>query len=244
MAEIKRENIYRSLPFIYNHLMKRIRYDFWSDYLFQLTSKYVSTNASVLELAAGNCQLAKFMATKYPDLIVSDISNKMLESSYDLTLKKVCCDMSCLPFKRHFDMIYMTFDSINYLLSKKSTLAFLKNIKESLCDNGIFTFDASLERNSISHVSQPVRQAVYNGFSYVHKSSYNKKTRVHKNIFNITFPDGEIHKEIHKQKILEFYDYFDLIERAGLFVVECFDAFTFKTGRAKSKRVQFVIKKS
>ena len=112
-----------------------------------------------------------------------------------------------------------------------------------LCDNGIFTFDASLERNSISHTSQPVRKATYNGFRYVHKSIYNKKSRIHKNIFDIISPDGKIYKEIHKQKILEYYDYFDLIERAGLYVVECFDAFTFKNGRAGSKRIQLVVKK-
>ena len=125
MSGIKRENIYQSLPAIYSHLMKRIRYDFWADYLFQLTSKYISKNASVLELAAGNCQLAKFMVLKYPDLIVSDISSKMLKSSEEVALRKVCCDMACLPFNKCFDMIYMTFDSINYLLSKKETLFFL-----------------------------------------------------------------------------------------------------------------------
>ena len=223
--------------------MRRIRYDYWADYLFQITSEYISTKAFLLELAAGNCKLAGFMRKKYSNLIVSDLSAEMLASSEDRTLRKVCCDMVALPFKKHFDMIYITFDSINYLLSRKKTLSFLKNIRGLLCEDGIFTFDASLERNSISHTSQPVRKATYNGYRYVHRSIYNKKSRIHKNIFDIISPDGKIYKEIHKQKILEYYDYFDLIERAGLYVVECFDAFTFRNGRAGSKRIQLVVKK-
>ena len=224
--------------------MRRIRYDYWADYLFQITSEYISTKAFLLELAAGNCKLAKFMRKKYSNLIVSDLSAEMLASSEDRTLRKVCCDMVALPFKKHFDMIYITFDSINYLLTKKKMLLFFKSIKELLNDNGILTFDASLERNSISHTSQPVRKARYNGYNYVHKSIYDKKKRIHKNIFDITFPDGVVYEEVHKQKILEYYDYFDLIERAGLYVVECFDAFTFKDGKEGSKRVQFVVKKA
>ena len=77
----------------------------------------------------------------------------------------------------------------------------------------------------------------------MHKSIYDKKTHIHKNIFNIKLPNGDVYEEIHRQKILEYNDYFDLIERAGFYVVECFDAFTFNIGKASSKRIQLVIKK-
>ena len=224
--------------------MKHIRYDYWADYLYHLTSKYISPESAVLELAAGNCKLAKFLVKKYPRLIVSDLSLEMLECSDSKKLRKVCCNMVSIPFKKKFDMIYVTFDSINYLLTRKKMLLFFKEIKKILSDNGIFAFDASLERNSIRHITRLVRKAIYKKYNYVHKSSYDTKTRIHKNIFEITLPDGEVHKEIHKQKILDFNDYFDLIERAGLYVVECLDAFTFNSGKSGSNRIQFVIKKA
>lgn len=243
MSPVKKEKIYQSLPHIYDHLMRKIRYDYWADYLFRLASEYITTKASVLELAAGNCNLAKFLVKNYPDLIVSDLSIGMLDSSDNKTLRKVCCDMIALPFKKHFDLIYITFDSINYLLTKKKILLLFQEVKNILSNDGILTFDASLERNSICHVSEPIRKAKHNGYNYVHKSIYNKKTHIHKNIFDITFPDGNIYEEIHRQKILDFHSFFDLIEKAGLYVVECFDAFTFKNGKASSKRAQFVVKK-
>ncbi len=188
MSEIKKNKIYQDLPLIYDHLMRKIRYDYWADYLFHITSKYASKKADVLELAAGNCSLAKYLIKKYPNLIASDLSMKMLANSKDKTIKRVCCNMISIPFKNHFNLIYSTFDSINYILAKKKLLYFLNGINESLSNNGIFTFDVSLEKNSIEHVSQPVRSSKYMGYNYIHKSTYNEKSRIHKNIFqyNIT----------------------------------------------------------
>jgi SAM-dependent methyltransferase len=243
MAVIYREKIYRSLPLIYNHLMRKIRYDYWADYIFRITSKYVPKDAFVLELAAGNCRLADYLIKKFPNLIVSDLSYYMLAESESEIKNKVCCDMLFMPFRKKFDLIYLTFDSINYLLSRRKVLSFFMQVREQLTDGGVFAFDASLEKNSISHIKEPNRRGRYKRYNYLHRSIYDKKTRIHKNIFEITLQDGKISKETHKQKILDYYEYFDLIEQAKLYVIECLDAFTFNDAKANSKRVQFVVKK-
>ena len=49
---------------------------------------------------------------------------------------------------------------------------------------------------------------------------------------------------MHEQKIYDFETYFDLIFRAGLYVVDCFETFTFKIGNADSDRIQFILKKA
>jgi SAM-dependent methyltransferase len=243
MAVVYRKKIYRSLPLIYNHLMRKIRYDYWADYIFGITFKYVHKDAFVLELAAGNCRLADHLIKKFPNLIVSDLSYDMLANAGSKIKNKVCCDMLFMPFKKKFDLIYLTFDSINYLLTRKQLLSFFMHINEQLNNDGVLAFDASLERNSISHVKEPNRRGSYKRYNYVHRSIYNKKTRIHKNIFEITLQGGRILKETHKQKILDYYEYFDLIEQAKLYVIDCFDAFTFNDAKAKSTRVQFVVKK-
>ena len=56
-------------------------------------------------------------------------------------------------------------------------------------------------------------------------------------------PDGKKYREIHKQRIYDFYFYFDVIEKNGLYVAECFDAFTFKDASPNSERAQFILKK-
>jgi len=148
-----------------------------------------------------------------------------------------------IPFKRKFDLIVSAFDSVNYLISKKKLLALFDEIYRTLSDNGIFTFDVSLEKNSYRHIKDPIRIGSYKGVQYKQETDYNSIKNIHRNVFIITYPDGNMFKEIHIQKIYSFETYFDLMNSAKLAVKECYNAFTFKDGSAKSSRVQFIIVK-
>ena len=53
---------------------------------------------------------------------------------------------------------------------------------------------------------------------------------------------NKIYTETHKQKIYRFADYFQFMDKAGLNVIECYDAFTFKDGNEGCERVQFVVR--
>ncbi len=221
--------------------MKNIRYDRWANYLYQLVKSNVRKIDFILELGAGNGKLAEQFRNYFPSIIISDISFEMLRQSIGKDIWKVCCDMTAIPFKKRFDLIYSTFDSVNYLRSKKKLLSLFKEIKRVLSNKGIFTFDVSLEPNSLRHIKEPFRKGNFNGISFIQKSSYNHKSRFHKNIFRIQFRD-EIYTEMHIQKIYPFTDYFELIYKAGLNVTECYKAFTFKDGNAGCERVQFVVR--
>ena len=221
--------------------MSKVRYDRWSEYLLAVADSYVNSNAEVLEIAGGNCNFAAYFIEYFPNLIVTDKSFNMLASS-KLKVPRVCCDMIRLPFKSKFDLVYSTFDSVNYLTNKKSLKSLFRGVKSILKDDGIFTFDVSLERNSLLHVENPVRQGSCSGISFIHKTFYNKKSRVHKNIFKIKI-GNDIFTEVHKQKIYPFEIYFDLINSAGLYVAECMETFSFINADADSERVQFIVKK-
>ncbi|MFZ0453971.1 MAG: class I SAM-dependent methyltransferase [Ignavibacteriaceae bacterium] len=236
------EEIYSKLSIIYNTVMHKVRYDRWSEYLLAVVELYMNDQAEVLEIAGGNCNFAGYFVEYFPNLIVTDKSFNMLASSEFKDISRVCCDMTKLPFKSKFDLIYSTFDSVNYLTSKRSLLHLFKGVKAVLKEDGIFTFDVSLERNSLLHVENPVRKGICSGISFVHKTSYNQKMRIHKNIFKINI-DNDIFTEVHKQKIYPFELYFDLIEQAGMYVVECMETFSFIKASADSERVQFIVKK-
>lgn len=222
--------------------MNKVRYDRWSEYLLAAVELYVNNQAEVLEIAGGNCNFAGYFIKHFPKLIVTDGSFNMLASSIIKKVPKVCCDMTRLPFKAKFDLIYSTFDSVNYLTNKRSLLNLFKEIKLILKDDGIFTFDVSLEKNSLLHVETPVRKGSCSGIAFVHETSYNKKNRIHKNIFKIKI-DNDIYTEVHKQKIYPFELYFDLLDSAGLYVVECMETFSFIKAGPDSERVQFIVKK-
>ncbi len=236
--------IYYKLPLIYSHIMRKINYETWAKYIYSLVHQNVNRNGLVLELAAGNCRLANYLKFYYPNLTATDISKNMLASENNNPVTRVCCDMIKLPFKIKFDLIYCTFDSVNYLTSRKKLFELFKQVYSSLMDGGIFTFDASLEKNSISHSRQSDRNGIYKGITFKQSSEYDREKRIHKNIFSIRLNKNEMYTEIHKQKIFPFETYFELIESAGLYVENCYHAFSVKEGKPDSSRIQLITKKA
>jgi ubiquinone/menaquinone biosynthesis C-methylase UbiE len=231
---------YDKVALIYPHLMRSIQYDKWAEYIYAIVRNSVGRNDSVLELASGNGKMADQFKKYFPQLIISDLSFNMLSLSEN-RLKKICCDMTAIPLKTNFKLIYSAFDSVNYITSKKKLFQMFEEIKRLLCTNGIFTFDVSLETNSLNHPNEPLRSGSYNGINYIQKSEYSHNKRLHKNKFEIKI-DDEIFYEEHNQKIFSFEEYFLSIEKAGLYVEECYDAFTFNDGNSECERVQFVVR--
>ena len=235
---------YEKVSLIYQELMKDVNYPEWAKYIQRISSEFVGKDAKVLEFGAGNCKIANLLSKKFPEIIATDISLPMLESEPKSVVMKVCCDMILLPFSIKFDLIFSTFDSVNYLMSKKRLLALFKQVNYLLEDDGIFTFDASLEKNSIEFLEDHTVEGSAGSYSFKRVSKFYKSRKVHKNIFYITDADNNVVKEVHEQKIFDFETYFDLIFKAGLYVVDCFETFTFKIGSANSDRIQFILKKT
>jgi len=240
---IDNSDVYESVSLIYGELMRDVKYKKWSKYLLDVVSEYIDKKTpSVLELGAGDCKIARRISEKYHNIIASDLSLPMLQQGNKVFISKVCCDMTSLPFKNKFDLIYSTFDSVNYLLSKRKLLTLFLEAKKVLSSSGIFTFDVTLEKNSLDFEGSYTVEGKINGYSFTRKSKYNSSSRIHKNIFRIKDEYGNVKKEIHKQKIYKFKTYFNIIAKSGMYVVECLDAFTFSNGNRNSERVQFILK--
>jgi SAM-dependent methyltransferase len=235
---------YEALAVIYEHLMKNVRYDFWAEYINFIVREYLPRKPKVLELAAGNLKFAKRIKTHFKDITVSDISYNMLHSSSPARIPRVCCDMTALPFKKKFDLVISSFDSVNYLTTKNKLLTLFREVEKILNDDGIFTFDVVLEKNCISYEQFANRKGTYKGINFEQISNYDKKKKFHKNVFNIFLPTGESVTEIHKQKIYSFYTYFEVISKTNLYVVDCLKTFTFEKADSESDRAQFILKRS
>ncbi len=235
---------YETVSLVYKELMKDVNYLEWAKYIQKISSEFVRKDSKVLELGAGNCKIANLLSKKFPEIIATDISLPMLKSDTKNAVKKVCCDMISLPFNMKFDLIFSTFDSVNYLMSKKKILALFKQVDYLLKDDGIFTFDVSLEKNSMEFLQDHAVEGSTVGYSFKRVSKFYKSRKVHKNIFYITGADNNVVMEVHEQKIYDFETYFDLIFKAGLYVVDCFETFTFNIGNAGSDRIQFILKKA
>lgn len=222
--------------------MKTISYHEWGRYIADLKEFYNSDAKSFLEIAAGSGKLAFYLNRIFPNLVLLDISKSML-LRIDKGEKRVCADMTLLPFKKKFDFIYSTFDSINYLNNRKLLQQYFKEVNAILSSNGVFTFDASLENNSIKNVKRLNRTGKFQNIIYTQQSKYDYDTKVHFNKFKVKFENGDIFEEVHSQKIYKFELYFELADNVGLKVVDCFDTFTFEDANSESERIQFIMKK-
>ena|GEM_PF-313962 len=234
---------YSAIAEIYPHIMRSIDYEKWADYIYQISKEVKKKNISVLELAGGTGNIALNLSSRIKNIIISDLSFSMLSRQKDSQLLKICCDMKSLPFKKKFDFIFSTFDSVNYINKKENIIKLLDAISNCLTDNGIYTFDVSLEKNSMKYEKYLNRRGKVNGVVFQQRSFFDKRTRIHYNHFELTLANGKKVEEIHKQKIYSFEDYFNFIENTDFYVYKCFKAFTFENANADTERVQFILKK-
>ncbi|MBU0475205.1 MAG: class I SAM-dependent methyltransferase [Bacteroidetes bacterium] len=222
--------------------MKTLSYSEWAKYISELKEYYLPDSKTFLEIAAGNGKLAFYLTRVFSDIVLLDISQSML-SLIDRDLKRVCADMVALPLKGKFDFIYSTFDSINYLMNEDDLQKYFHEIYRILTPNGIFTFDATLENNSLKNLKRLNRKDKFQNILYIQKSFYDAEKRIHTNKFTVKLENDKIYEEVHLQKIYNFELYFELIEIAGLMVVDCFEAFTFDDANRDSERIQFILKR-
>ncbi|MCF8260252.1 MAG: class I SAM-dependent methyltransferase [Melioribacteraceae bacterium] len=226
---------------IYAHLMKDIDYKMWGRYLIEICENQKINKSKALEIGGGLGNIATEIVKDFNLYILSDLSADMLKlSRFDSD--KIVCDMRNLPFKNKFDIIFATFDSVNYLTDESDFIRFLNCADDLMDKNSILTFDVSTEKNCRKIQKQLNRKGVFNNFRYSQISEFQKKTRIHQNIVKIWDEKGTEHIEVHNQKIYEFFDYFKMIERSNLYVAECFDCFSFEDADDDSDRMQFVLK--
>ncbi len=233
---------YSILAEIYSHLMSRINYKEWADYIYDIALYEEIPLKNALEIAGGNGSLAKHLSALFEFYVLTDKSLPMLKAAGSANFPIVCCDMKSLPFYVKFDLIFSTFDSVNYLMTKEDFIRFLVETKKLLSANGILTFDVSLEKNSLKFLRYLNRKGRYNGIFYKQISKYDREKRIHMNKFIFTLPDGTTFEEVHKQRIYKFEDYFAIFDEAGFYVSDCFNSFTFEDANNFSERAQFILK--
>jgi len=234
---------YEKVSAIFNDLMKKLDYESWSNYILEIADEYIADGANVLELGAGNCKIAEYISTRYKNYFATDISLSMLKSSEKSKIKKICCDMTELPLKEKFDFIFSSFDGVNYILKQKYLARLFNEVFYLLEKDGVFTFDVSLESNSLNFVIGKTVEGRHNGYSFRRISKYSKRSRIHSNHFYIKDESGMEFKEVHKEKIYKINTYLKIAEKAGFHTEACYDCFTFKDVNKKSERAQFVMRK-
>lgn len=247
---------YSVLADIYDIVMSDVDYETWADYLDEIILMHQPTTRSILELACGTGTIAlsleeldcyKITATDGSPDMIRIAKQKAAKTNSEIDFKTM--NFLHLSFQETFDMVYMVFDSLNYLHTKEDIIQLHKDVKDILNPGGIFVYDFTTPRNSRKaiHFLNNESKNINSQFRYHRESSFNAKERIHTNRFHIEKLDessGDIiekFEEQHQQKIYTLDEIKSVIDDTDFKIVQAYDGFELKPAHRKSLRITMVL---
>ena len=253
---IKKSEPYTTLAEIYDSVMQDVDYETWADYIDEIIMHHHPEARDLLELACGTGTMALSLEELgFFNITATDGAPEMVKAAQekgDKVNSEVdfqVVDFLDIRLDKTFDVVFMVFDSVNYLHKKEEVGQLFEQVSGVLRDNGIFIFDFTTPRNSrkaIKVLNNNSRRV--NPFMRFHReSTYNAKERIHTNRFHIekTDVDGsgkrEMIEETHRQKIYTFEEMCNITEKSEFTLLEAYDGFELKPAHENSLRITMVL---
>jgi len=254
---LKEKPTYSVLADIYDIVMADVDYETWADYIDEIILMHQPSARSILELACGTGTIAlsleeldcyEISATDGSPDMIRIARQKAAKANSEINFQTM--NFLDLSFERSFDVIYMVFDSLNYLHTKEDIIQLHKEVKNILNPGGIFVYDFTTPRNSRKAIRflNNESKTVDGEYRYHRESSFNAKDRIHTNRFHIEKLDetnGDIiekFEEQHQQKIYTLDDIQSILKKTDFEIVQAYDGFELKPAHKKSLRVTMVLK--
>lgn len=248
---------YSVLADIYDIVMSDVDYETWADYLDEIILMHQPTARSILELACGTGTIAlsleeldcyKITATDGSPDMIRIARKKAAKANSEIDFKTM--NFLNLSFEESFDVIYMVFDSLNYLHTKDEIIRLHEEVKNLLTPGGIFVYDFTTPRNSRKAIRFLDNESknINAEYRYYRESSFNAKERIHTNRFHIEKLDettGDIiqkFEEQHQQKIYTLEEIKSIIKETDFEIIQAYDGFELKPAHNKSLRITMVLK--
>jgi SAM-dependent methyltransferase len=197
--------------------------------------------AKVLDLACGKGRHAIYLNQLGFNVVGADLSeNSILEAqkNNNQTLQFQVHDMR-ETFEDKFDAIFNLFTSFGYFENDTDNLKTLKAIKNSLTENGFAVIDFMNVTNVLhTLVSEEVKHV--DGIDF-HIKRYLKKGYIYKEI-DFKDKDCTFHF-IEKVKALTLHDFEEMMEEAGIFLLDIFGDYKLKKfHKTESERLIMIFK--
>lgn len=196
----------------------------------------------ILDVACGTGILALKLAQQGFSVVGLDSSPQMIALAQakinpGLSLFFEVQDMKELNVKEPFDLIFCTFDSINYLLSESDIAHFLTRVNSALKLSGFFMFDSVTEVLCNKHYGERSRKV--GGVKFLERSSYYPRKKIA--ITTFQFEDGS--EEIHLQKPYGLRELAPLLYNSGFVICDKFSSPEGELYRPGSERLVCITRK-
>ncbi|MEX2573314.1 MAG: class I SAM-dependent methyltransferase [Balneolaceae bacterium] len=247
--------IYSVLAHIYDTLMSDVDYELWADYVDELIQIHAPGAEKLLELACGTGSVALSLdELGYYDITATDASPAMIEKAgqkgaeagSSVLFKPL--DFLNIDLDEKFDLVFLVFDSINYLHTEADILKLHEQVKKVLKPGGYFIFDFTTPRNSRQAVGYLNNEEGISSENYrfFRTSRFDAVNNMHINEFEIEKLGAdrrtvkETFVEIHRQKIYTLDQMKAILKKTGYRMIDMVDGFSFDRADNKSLRITIV----
>lgn len=257
VTNIELSRSYSILAEIYDAVMKDVDYETWTDYIDEIIMMHHHEARDVLELACGTGTMALSMEElDYYNITATDLSPEMIKKAKlkaeaaESDVHFQTLDFLDIDLDKKFDVVFMVFDSLNYLHSKDDILTLHEQVYNILKPGGIFVYDFTTPRNSKKAIRylDDEQDTVDNRYKYYRSSRYDEEQRIHTNTFDIEqFSDADsafskTFREEHHQKIYTMSDIMPIVKKSPLNLVKAYDGFELKPAHKRSLRITMVLR--
>ena len=242
--------IYGHLATIYDELMSHVPYAKWAMYVNQLLLHYGGAQERTLDAACGTGAFLAHFAPDCREVCGFDSSKEMVNlarqrfRTSDTPTTFMEADLCSWNGRGDFNLVLCLYDSINYMLTRADLVTALRNLRNSLTQEGLLIFDVSTLYNAQHNFHGFEETDVIDNISYTRRATLNKATRILYNDFSLHQVKGrEIANERHSQRLYTIKEITSAASAAGLICVAVLDGFTFNEGNEYSERIHFVTRK-
>lgn len=254
--KIKKKPAYSVLADIYDEVMRDVDYETWADYIDEIIMLHNPEASRLLELACGTGTMALSLEELgYYTITATDISAEMIHvanrkgeaAGSDVTFKTM--DFLNFDVNSSFDVVFMVFDSLNYLHKEQDIIRLHEQVRTALKPDGVFIYDFTTPKNSrrAIHVLNNNSRRVNPNYRYHRESIYNAKKRIHTNRFHIerkvNSPTGnkEMIEEVHQQRIYSYDEIKSIVNKTDFTILEAYDGFELIPAHENSLRITMVL---
>lgn len=241
---------YTSFAEVYDLFMDNVPYDRWASGIDSLLQKYLPSadKPMILDLGCGTGQITRRLRDKGYDMTGVDSSYEMLEIARahenDNTILYLCQDMRDLDLFGTYQGVVSVCDCLNYITDQGDLLRVFERVNNFLHPGGVFIFDINTVYKYEKVLADNTFAENRDEGSFIWENEYDSSTGL--NEYDLTLfireDDGRFAKyfEEHLQKAYPKHLIEELLEEAGLELIEELDTDTFGETVPTSEKITFV----
>ncbi len=243
---------YTGFAGFYDSFMDNVPYDKWVKDTVDTLNRYGVKDGLICDIGCGTGRVTRMLKEKGFDMIGIDNSSDMLEIAMYEHMEESEGILYLLQDMREFEL-YGTVnafvslcDSMNYLLSEEDIVKTLKLVNNYLEAGGLFVFDMKTCYEYEKKMGNRTIVDNREDATLIWENRFDPKTNI--NSYDITIyglvdeEEGlfERFDETHLQRCYSADTMRQLIEKAGMEFVTCYDSETLKEVTAETERTVFV----